>query len=293
MQPGKVVGGFLLIAIGLIFLLNNIGLLDWSVWVGLARLWPLLIILAGVNIVFRHNRWGVIISVLVLMAGIVIALFWQSSQSSGTLVEYQWFQPLTSEINELDVDISIKGAKFKIFPTEHLAEVNQKNYGAEPQITYEERKGKGSLHIGEDTLFVWGTGWNRGGPEWNLGLNPEVLVNLDMVVGAINGDFDLSQMKIGYLNVNTGASNIDIKLGSREGLTKVGINAGASRLKIRIPRDAGVKIDASGGINRVNLDAEGYENLNGLRVSPNYATAASQVDVTVSSGVTELSIERY
>ncbi|MHB1420591.1 MAG: LiaI-LiaF-like domain-containing protein [Bacillota bacterium] len=296
MQPRKVVGGILLIAFGLIFLLNNIGILDWSVWAGIARLWPLLIILAGVNLIFRHSRWGVIISVLVIAVGILTALVWPMEQIyrwSGTQQQGHWSQPLNAQINTLDVDLALKGAKFSISPSTNLADMDYIYYGAAPKIIFNDNNGKGNLSIGEEKFIIWGPGWKRNGPELKLGLNPDVLLNLNLNIGAVDGDFDLSQMTIDRLSINTGASDLDIRLGNRNPLTTVEINAGASKLVIRVPFDSGVRLDASGAINRVDFDQEEFQNLDGKMVSFNYANATSKVDVLVSSGVSQLSIERY
>ena len=46
-RHGGLVGPAILIGLGVVFLLNNLGMLDWGIWNILLRLWPLLLIAIG------------------------------------------------------------------------------------------------------------------------------------------------------------------------------------------------------------------------------------------------------
>lgn len=75
MRPRKVIGPMVLIGLGTIFLLNNLGLLDWSIWSSLWRLWPILLIAAGLDMVFgRKTPWAswVIAGLMVITVGGVV-----------------------------------------------------------------------------------------------------------------------------------------------------------------------------------------------------------------------------
>ncbi len=78
MRRGSFLVPPVLIAAGVILLLNNLGHLPWSVWGTLARLWPVLLIALGLDILFGRSalRWALsaAIAVLVLIA-VALALF--------------------------------------------------------------------------------------------------------------------------------------------------------------------------------------------------------------------------
>src|SRR5438132_4034551 len=63
---------FLLIAAGVIFLLNNLEVLPWSVWNQLWRLWPLILILIGLEILLgrRSPALSFLLILLILAAGV-------------------------------------------------------------------------------------------------------------------------------------------------------------------------------------------------------------------------------
>ena len=74
-RPG-LVGPVILIFIGGVLLLGNLGLLRvdwWELW----RLWPVALILAGLDILARHSRWGsglLALGMLVLLGGLFYLL---------------------------------------------------------------------------------------------------------------------------------------------------------------------------------------------------------------------------
>jgi len=62
--------GLAIILVGIILLLNNFNILDWSVWYNILRLWPLLLISLGISLIFRRRlSW---LAPLVIVLGIII-----------------------------------------------------------------------------------------------------------------------------------------------------------------------------------------------------------------------------
>lgn len=74
MRRGSIAVPLLLIAAGVILLLNNLGRLPWAVWDLLAKLWPVLLIALGLDILFGRSalRWALGIALAVLVAVAVI-----------------------------------------------------------------------------------------------------------------------------------------------------------------------------------------------------------------------------
>jgi len=46
----------LFIVAGIVLLLNTLELVDWSIWPQLARLWPIVVIGFGANLLWQHFR---------------------------------------------------------------------------------------------------------------------------------------------------------------------------------------------------------------------------------------------
>lgn len=61
----------LLIFLGIVFLLNNLNILPWTIWLSLWRLWPVILILAGLQTVFRGSK---IADWLIYLLGLIISI---------------------------------------------------------------------------------------------------------------------------------------------------------------------------------------------------------------------------
>ena len=69
LRRGSLVGPLILIGLGVVFLLNNLGALDWNVWEVIFSLWPVLLIAAGLDVLFgRRSGWGALVSLMLIVA---------------------------------------------------------------------------------------------------------------------------------------------------------------------------------------------------------------------------------
>src|SRR5918912_1045919 len=71
---GGIAGPVVLIFIGTVFLLQNLGYLPPNAWVNLWRLWPLVLVLGGLELLFAGRLpWLImaILAVAILVAGVL------------------------------------------------------------------------------------------------------------------------------------------------------------------------------------------------------------------------------
>ena len=71
MNLGKASLGLIVIFVGVFILLNNLGIVNFS-WSAVIYFWPILIILAGINILLPKRIEGQLLSI---MATIIVLLF--------------------------------------------------------------------------------------------------------------------------------------------------------------------------------------------------------------------------
>jgi len=76
MRNDRLVPGAILVCIGAIFLLNNFGYIDFH-WMNILHLWPIFLIMGGVNLVFAGNRtaWATILKLGVVILGFGLLIF--------------------------------------------------------------------------------------------------------------------------------------------------------------------------------------------------------------------------
>src|SRR4030065_94248 len=92
-----ITGPVLLIGLGTVFLLNNLGYLSLNVWAAIVQLWPVLIIAIGLDVMLRHRSavWqllGLVIALAVLVAS--LGLMGIQVNRARALTSEQISQPL-------------------------------------------------------------------------------------------------------------------------------------------------------------------------------------------------------
>jgi len=71
MNSRKIFKGLTILLIGLIFLANTLGILEWSVWYNVIKLWPLLLVSAGLSIIFKERGLSFLGPFIIFLAIIV------------------------------------------------------------------------------------------------------------------------------------------------------------------------------------------------------------------------------
>jgi hypothetical protein len=71
--------GTVLVAIGLLFLLSNFGIITGDIWPLLLKFWPTILICAGLLIVDQKGKWGMYISLALVVAVLVGIVYYSFS----------------------------------------------------------------------------------------------------------------------------------------------------------------------------------------------------------------------
>jgi hypothetical protein len=128
--------------------------------------------------------------------------------------------------------------------------------------------------------------------EAKIRLNKNPVWHIDLGIGAGKGNFDLSSYKVESLKVSTGVADIDIKLGDKQALTNVDIEAGVASVTLEIPTGIGCEMRINGALNAKTL--EGLEKVSGnLYRSPSFDKAEKKVIIDFEGGLTSMNIKRY
>jgi hypothetical protein len=123
-------------------------------------------------------------------------------------------------------------------------------------------------------------------------LNPVPSWNMKLDIGAASMQMDLSLYKIDTMDVDAGASSMEIKLGDRSPLSVLSFDAGASSIELSIPRSSGCQISSDSFL--ISKKFEGFSK-NGDRTyqTENFVTSKNRIYITVNTAVSSIEIKRY
>jgi len=121
--------------------------------------------------------------------------------------------------------------------------------------------------------------------DWTIKLTNEIPLTLKINTGASKSSLDLSELIVTELKLRTGASATDLILPARAGLTRVEIDAGAASVNVRVPAGVAARITALAGLSTIDVDTARFPSLAERYQSPDYDTAVNKADVIIKAGV--------
>lgn len=128
------------------------------------------------------------------------------------------------------------------------------------------------------------------GPEsgaWRFALAGDVPLRLKLDLGASTLDCDLSSVQLSFLGINAGASSIRVQLPQGEGYSLVDIQSGAASIDLQIPPETAARIRLEQGASGIHLDEGRFLRCVGMTdvfQSADYEENRRQVEIHLEGG---------
>lgn len=176
---------------------------------------------------------------------------------------------------------------------EGLAAGRLEYFQAEPDWRYSAADGRGELRIirSEEPWEGWLSGPGSRGYRWDIKLNEAKTWEIETDAGACRMAMDLTEIPVERIDLDTGASSVDISFGDKQAHCRVEVDAGASDINLVFPAGAGVRIDYAGTLSGNNLAAAGLERQGDAYVTAGYDGAAVKFEAVVDMGAGSLEVE--
>jgi hypothetical protein len=304
----------ILISIGVLFLLGNLDIIDFS-WFSFWRLWPLILIFWGIAILPLRDVYKFTLLILVIIAS--FALFnkldrtrpwyfnfhrhfddedfklWDSDKDKGKTYNYKdqdLVVPYDSLVSKGILNLDAAAGNFSISGTTNdFLSFSKKGDIGNYELTSSDSKNVKtvSLKMSEGSIRH-----NVKKNTVDISLNPKPSWNLNLDIGAAKMEMDLSDYRIDTADFNAGASSIEIKLGDKNPVTVVSFDAGASSIKVRVPKTSGCRVSSESFM--VSREFEGLDKISdNVYQSAGFNTSKSKIYITVQTAISSIRVERY
>lgn len=288
-------GPLLLIAAGIILLLNTMGILDWSIWWQLLRLWPILLVAAGLDLLIgRRSLLGSLVAAILILAILGAALWVTVSDTIqvGSLTTEQISQPLGEATRaQVIIDPAVGVLQVEALPEAanlvegelYLAsgeQIEQDFSVTGSQATYELRTAQRSFGP-----FNWGWSDRR---VWDLGFSPRPTLALEADLGAGEAILDLRGLTVSDLQVDVGLGRLEVTLPA-EGQLEGSLEGAIGQTVIIVPEGMALRIEADTGLAGRDIPA-GYQEDGDTITSPGYDTADNRTELQVGQAIGLLEI---
>jgi hypothetical protein len=249
-----------LIGLGVLFLLDNFGILPGSPW---GYVWPILLILFGLSVLLGRGARPEPVEDSLSLDGATSAKI-ALKHGAGTLDVRSGAGP-----DRLYEGVFGGGLDKKIDRhADHL------------DVTLSARSGDWTEY-----MLPWNWGGGANALNWTVRLNPEARLSLSLESGASDTRLDLTDLRVTDFNLQTGASSTHLVLPARAGATRAHVSSGAASVNVIVPPGVAARIRGAVGVGSLDVDQARFPRRDGHYQSTDFDTAANRVELEIEGGV--------
>jgi hypothetical protein len=279
---------FLLLSLGGLLLLQVLGLLPVGLWELLIRLWPLLLIALGLDMLIGHRSRGrallvLFLAGLLLIASLLLAALRANLAPAG---QSQAIIQSTHGVERAEVTIDFKSGEL------NLSALGGSVYLMEGQLThgpleslqqrYLVKEGVGRLNLSQqqDPLII---PFVKESAHWDVHLTPDLPLTLEVLANRGNINLDLSGLPhLTSFNLRTGDGATRV-IFSVEASLHASLKTGASPVTLTIPTDLPTRLTVLSSSTRLYAPAR-FSRVGEVYTTQNFSTAGPYLDLEVEGG---------
>lgn len=295
MRSRHLTNGTFLLLIGIYFLLRNLNIIEPLVWSDLINLWPLLLIILGVQLIFSRGILAILSPLLLIITFIFLVFSSSSLQEPGEFITGNLPISSLSESPTLIID-QIPVAEIDLHASRDLQSTGLSFSGNSSIIKawkFDPENNSYLISGEEKTSSFFRIGRFKQLDPLILNLNPNLNWDFHINIPIATGKINLSNISWQNLTIESGIANLTITTGSQlHESTKIIFESGIGNLKLRIPQDLAVKIVPAEPQLLNRLNAPGFEKSGNDLITTNYNhSALKTLDIIIETGISSISIE--
>jgi len=298
-HKGSLVWPLILIGFGIIFLLNNLGALDWDVWFLVVRLWPLLLIAVGLDVLLgrRPGIWAALTVFIII--GLFVGGVWLIRSTRSV-----W----TGELNTVDIVQKLDNAtSAEVELIFGVGELEVRAMGGSNNLVEGILDLTKDENLTQDFSIINGTAYfnlESAGMQfypswlvhdrfddprkWRIELNDSIPIDLDIRTGVSYAVIDLRDMNLTNVEIDTGVGETIVYLPS-SGRFAARISGGVGSLRVYVPVNLAVRIHIDDILGNTSVSG-GYYQSGNIFYSENYETAENRIELYLNGGIGEIQV---
>lgn len=302
MTPARFRWGMLFILIGVLLLLVNMEVLNHNFWIDFIFLFPFLLIAIGIEKIFAKTRFKAFayLSTVLLVGGALYVAFEGSrfsEHSSFADSESIIWDADGEPVDVIDAVIKLGDASLTIRKaTRELFYARFDEWSHKPRWTKNVVDGRAEIGL---TARSGSRSFRRGliqidtdeAEDWRISFSENTPLILKCIGEDCEVHLNLEATPLRELNLDLNDATIYLKLGNLEPRSKVSIAGYDSKLRLRVPQEAGLRV--TGVDDPDYLEEIGLVRVEGAFVSEGVDDQATQINIDLDDRFRSLSIDFY
>jgi LiaI-LiaF-like transmembrane region len=281
-----------LILVGVVAFLVNSGVISSDRLSLLFDLWPVILIVIGLELLARRalpGQNGDVAAVLIVLLAAGGAIAYVALAPNPTTSGKVDSHAALGNLDHATLEIDAGAANITVTGTSSLAgdlyHATISYSGPRPEINLDRTDGSLTISQGNSGFGVFQTR--------RFTLDLQITSSIPWTItsngGASTETFNLASVPLKSMDINTGASREDITLGSPSGVVPITINGGALTVNLHRLAGAGVSVSVSGGA--VSLDFDGRQHHAIGSADDSSGSGADMYRVEVSGGACTVKVD--
>lgn len=299
MNIKKIRNGIILISVGLVLLLNNLGQVGWSVWWSIFKLWPIFLMAWGIELIFRNSK----LNLLALLSPLIWCLAILGPALSGEHKDINWFSDpqyfnweveKPGKVKEISVVIDIGGRKLNLSGgAQNIVVCSLTYFNEKPECKWTVEDSRGILEIYQKDKMPFPLCFDSPEHVSKVIFNNVLPLDLQIFSRVSEADLDLSQLNLKNLDLDLRVNASEVKLPLKPGVLDCKVRSKVGYLKLKIPKEAGLSIQ-----NMTKLASSSFSNISLVHTpegftTPDFSKAKSKINLVIKGKILQLEIETY
>lgn len=303
----RVAEGLMGVVIGLILLGQMLGVLEWQVWLNVLRLWPLLLIALGLEIIGKAMRSDAVrmLGTLVIVGGLLYGALVMTPASGWPLVwvgnkpvePFSLSEPHDAGVTDGTARIEAGVGDFSLAEGKPLVTAEGRAAGT-PEFSATSSGHTAEVRIGSGSEQWWPA---ASASELDVTLDREVSWDLQVNTGVSTFEVDLRDLAVTDLALDAGVSDGRLILGpsgaaGTDDRVEARVNTGVSSLQLRVPKGDSVRVAIKSGLSSADFDGtwdrSGGEDSR-VWTSEDFDDSGAYWDIQIRAGIGSINVSYY
>jgi hypothetical protein len=253
-----------MIGVGVIWLLTNVGIVETSSLRTLVRMWPLILIVIGLDIIFgrRSPFLGALIGLgaVALVVALVILAPSLGIEPTGELRTLEYSEPIGEAVSaRIDLDLERYPTTVDALTDSELLIDATLDTVTDVDFTVRGTQDKTvSIRPVSDDIFGWDW-FDAMDAKWEIGLSAEVPLDLTVDIGSGSATLDLAELILTELEIDGGSGSTRLSLPAVDDEYAVQIDGGSGSFNIEIESGAAISavVDVGSGSFSIEIGSGG------------------------------------